>query len=477
MGGGKSRTLCEDAFDVALTYPGCKILVCRAQHTAIVETTKRTMLEQVVPADLIDRRKASQGEDFIELWNGSTMHFVGLDNPMRWYSSEIGYLLFDEAQEILLDQVVRLVTRLRQAGMPCKATLAFNPGNPGHWLQKWFIEGSERTRFGYRKDRLFTVDDAEKPIGTCEFVFARATDNPYLPEGYVENTLAGLPPALRRRYLEGLWEFTDGLCFFDLDRMTELQTHTALVKPVGNGVAVGDIQQDIQRRLYKRGEKTDPVRVKLGAGPLTVWQQPVRVSSDGPGHSYVVAVDPSSGAQQGDYTGIQVLDITTFEQVAEVQAKLPPDVAAEWAYRLGRIYNDAYVVEEMTGGWGVALDTKLREFRYPRPWTRRTFDRLARKFTDKVGFDTTVKSRNLIISQLEEAVRDGSLTINSYRLVSEMGTFVFSDRGKPEAQPGCHDDLVMSMAMAVHVALQLPRQTKRTFERPHQPSVSSVTGY
>ena len=90
MGGGKSRTGCETVFDYALDYPGLVALVCRNAHTSIVETTKKTMLTQVVDPELIVRSRQSGGEDFIELFNGSRIHFIGLEDPVRWYSSEIG---------------------------------------------------------------------------------------------------------------------------------------------------------------------------------------------------------------------------------------------------------------------------------------------------------------------------------------------------------------------------------------------------
>ena len=43
----------------------------------------------------------SGGNDYVELkWLGSQVHFVGLDNPGRWFSTEIGAVGFDEAHEI-----------------------------------------------------------------------------------------------------------------------------------------------------------------------------------------------------------------------------------------------------------------------------------------------------------------------------------------------------------------------------------------
>lgn len=474
MGGGKSRTLCEDKFTEMLQNPGIKVVLARAQHTSIIETTKKTMLEQVIPAELIAGSKASQGEDYVRIWNGSVCHFIGLDDPLRWYSSEIGSIAFDECQEIEETKAVRLVTRLRQPGMPCRATFAFNPGNPGHWLQQWFMLGAERTDYGFVKPEL-KVSDADSAIGDAEFVFAKATDNPYLPAGYVEQTLAGLPKALRRRYLEGLWEYTDGTCFFDLDALDWYSKLAADTKPAFNGRLAGDIQQDVNQRTRKV-KSEDPIKILSGSGPLTVWKRPVRTDKDGrEPHRYVIGVDSSSGKGE-DWTAMQVLDVEAFEQAAELQIKAPPMEAAEWAYRLGRVYNDALIVCEVTGGWGFAVDQKLRELRYPRPYTRRVIDRLSKRFTDKLGFDTTKQSRPLMLSELEEAIRERSLGLYSLRTLSELSSFVWSDKGRAEAQPGAHDDLVMALAIAVYVAGTLPKELRRPIDPPYNPRFPA-TGY
>jgi hypothetical protein len=53
----------------------------------------------------------------------------------------------------------------------------------------------------------------------------------------------------------------------------------------------------------------------------------------------------------------------------------------------------------------------------------------------------------MILSELEEAVRERSLGIYSLRTLSELSSFVWSAKGKAEAQPGAHDDLVMSLLL------------------------------
>jgi hypothetical protein len=90
--------------------------------------------------------------------------------------------------------------------------------------------------------------------------------------------------------------------------------------------------------------------------------------------------------------------------------------------------------------------------------------------TDRTGWDTNTKTRFHMLDNLEQALRERSLGVYSLRAVAELGTFVYSDKngriGKPEAQPGCNDDLVMSLAIAVTVALSTPREQRQAKRRP-----------
>jgi hypothetical protein len=508
MGGGKSRAICERMFDYALEHPGMVGVLARQKHTAIVETTKKTMIEEVVPPALISWRKASQGEDFIDLVNGSRIHFIGLDDPARWYSSEISVLMVDQVEECDEESIVKLITRLRRKQapvtkytgrlalpddkgvfhdqavtdypLPGKVVLSFNPENPGHWLQKWFIHGAERTGYGFRKPELVPTD-AAAPIGDAEFFFAKVTDNPHVGTGYMAG-LAGLPERMRRRYLEGLWEFIAGNCYFDEDALAYYERLASSTAPILNGYTVGDVSEDFQVRTRRQFEKPkEPLKFKAGQGPWTVWRNPVRGhrTDDGtlvPAHRYVMGADTSSGGST-DYSGIQVFDVDAFEIVAEYQGKIDPDLLAVEAYRCGRIYNNALAVPETTGGWGFSVLQELKRLRYPNMYTRSVLDRLTKKWTDVTGWDTSVKTRPYMLDTLEKVLRERELGLYSLRAVSELGTFVRDDAGRPAAQPGCNDDLVVSLAIAVTVGLEQPKQLKRPVEKQHEPSVSSVTGY
>lgn len=470
MGGGKSRTMCEVALDWALDFPGIQIVMARHEHTAIIETTKKTMQRFVLAGldGLVKRTKNSQGEDLIELVNGSEFAFIGSSKPGKWYSAEIGALIVDEAHECDEADVLQLKTRLRQDGMPCRMLVGFNPGNPGHWLQDWFIKGASQTEHGFFKERL-ELPDAEEgtSAGSCEFVFANAYANPHLPSSYIEQNLRSMPKLMRQRLLEGLWVLQDGSLFFDTEALDWYAQHAtgAASMPRVVGETRGAIGWDPKR---------DPIGVRVKAnGPLAVWAPPVREDADRgiKAHRYVVAVDPSSGGS-ADYTGIQVVDVDAFEQVAELQAKLDSDLAAIEVFRLACIYNGALVAVETTGGYGQPVVRTIEKLqveyvrasgprdRLPRLYTRRVEDRLAKKFTDVLGWDTNTKTRMNMLDALEEVIRERSFLLHGQRTYEEMKSFAFKKSkvtgkytGKPESLRGKHDDLVMPLAIAVYLAV------------------------
>ncbi len=493
MGGGKSRCLCEWVFDYSVRLPGLRTLVCRQTHTSIVETTKKTMLEEVVPPETVKHRKESSGEDYIRLWNGSQINFVGLEDPVRWFSSELGLLVFDEAHEVLEDTVVKLITRLRQRGMPHRVALGFNPENPGHWLYKWFIEGATLEEWpadhpdaryagklkGYRRDALLPKD-ATAPIGSAEFIFARAQDNVHLPDGYIDRSLAGLPAPLRERYLEGLWRYVSGMSFFDTDALSAYEQQVAA--PVYVARSHGDpTNRDRSDRPRLRPDRT---------GGWWVWKPPVKerehpdTGEKQPPHRYVIAVDVSSGTAN-DYSAIQVVDVEEFEQVAEYQARVDPDLLAVEAARAGWVYNTALIAPEVTGGWGFSVVQALEKLKYPRLYTRRVEDRLAKQWTDRLGWDTSTATRAFMLDKLEEVVRERQLGLRSARLLTEMAAFVWPQekrgggpyKGVPQAQPGTNDDLVMALAIAVAVTVKLPRELRRPRETPPTRSFPAIPGY
>jgi hypothetical protein len=311
------------------------------------------------------------------------------------------------------------------------------------------------------------VQHGAYPIGNAEFFFARVVDNPHVGSGYM-SSLAALPERLRRRYLDGNWEYIAGNCFFDEDALQDLIAQARVPTLVG----VTEVSEDGKTRLRrKRG------------GPWQVWETPVKARFDRetgqnvPDHRYVMGVDVSSGGST-DYSAIQVVEIEGMRVVAEFQGKMDPDLVAIEAARVGRIYNEALIVPEVTGGYGVTIVRELERLRYRRLFTRRVLDRITKKWTDKYGWDTNTATRMHMLDTLERVIRERQLGLPSDRALAEMGAFVWDDAAKhPEARSGQNDDLVMALAMAVTVALSLPREFRKAPRNTHRPAVSSVTGY
>jgi hypothetical protein len=207
----------------------------------------------------------------------------------------------------------------------------------------------------------------------------------------------------------------------------------------GDNVIDSNIIENIKSTMIK-----NPVNKMIG-GSLWIWKEPEI------GHKYIMGVDVSRGDSE-DYSTFQILDFTTREQVAEYVGKIPPDILAEICYKWGMMYS-AFIVVDITGGMGVTTSRKLQELGYKDLYTD-GLDATNRwkwdpKTQDKIPGLNFNNKRVQIIAMFEEYLRHG-LIIRSNRLLNEMNTFIYIN-GRPDHQKGQHDDLIMSIAMAVYV--------------------------
>lgn len=465
MGGGKSRAICEDFFQAALDYPGILAPIFRQRHISITETTRRTMIHQVIPQELLPYCKVVQsgGRDFIRFPNDSEIHFLGLDDPVKSFSAEFGKVGFDEAHEMSEEDVVLINTRLRQrcqictrAGLrdcphyPHDLTLGFNPENPGHWLYQWFIADAIKTETGHYKKELFPTD-AAAPLGDASFTFASALDNPFLPSGYVENELGGMPELLRRRYLGGEWIFTSGAHYFDTEALEEYERTGLVPDPAwrfdfdSNGASA-------------RINKSD-------FGRIRVYEEPVA------GVSYALGADVATGRGK-DYSAFYVTRLDQPKLVCEFKAKVDADIFAEQIHFTGRWYNSALVAIENQGGQGGEVIVPLRDGKGARPpytpMYRHVMDtRPDLPVAAPYGYPMTGATRPLVLSQLQKMIRERSLPYIPRGLYDECGTFVHRDENpSPRAQDGCNDDCVFAAAITLDLYRRRGHFPEREARRP-----------
>ena len=88
---------------------------------------------------------------------------------------------------------------------------------------------------------------------------------------------------------------------------------------------------------------------------------------------------------------------------------------------------------------------------YPHFYTEVQHDKTTDKGTVKLGFTTTSKSKPLVIDQLRASMRECELELNDKTTIREMLTYIVTESGAMEAEHGCPDDTVMSLALANYV--------------------------
>ena len=182
-----------------------------------------------------------------------------------------------------------------------------------------------------------------------------------------------------------------------------------------------------------------------------VWKKPEENSN------YIIGADVGRG-DGADYSTVQVIDADSLEQVAEYQGKIVPDVFSELLYKVGIEYNNAFMAVECNS-FGLATTLILKNtLKYPKDRMyisksavklyNRTHNYVVDKDTDVPGFQTTVKTRPLLLNSIVTNMREMHIKINSLRLLTEFETFVYKG-DKAEHEPGFNDDLIFALAIAL----------------------------
>ena len=182
---------------------------------------------------------------------------------------------------------------------------------------------------------------------------------------------------------------------------------------------------------------------------MRVWQDPH------PQYTYLIACDTSLGRDR-DYSAFHVINLYNGQQVAEFYSnRTAINDFAKILFNEGMLYNVASIVCERNTIGNNLIDWLLNIYEYENLWEDHRGD---------IGFQITAKNRESILAELEEALRTDLIKINSTRTCDELMTFIISDSGKPQAEKNHHDDLVMSLALAVHSYKNLLDSTPVEFD-------------
>ena len=194
-----------------------------------------------------------------------------------------------------------------------------------------------------------------------------------------------------------------------------------------------------------------------------------------PSDQYVVAGDACSGSGL-DNAGLVARCKRTNEIVAVFHAKVDPDELAFRAMMLGSLLNNATVAIE-NDKFGFAANKKLLTI-YGNVYVQRTYNKVENKVIEKIGWETNSVTRPLMLSQMQEEIREGTLPLRFIPLIKECLTFIKNPESKKaEAMEGKHDDLVISCAISGQIRHQDPYKVpKRPMAREFTEAKPSNAG-
>lgn len=258
---------------------------------------------------------------------------------------------------------------------------------------------------------------------------------------------------------------SSGDCVFDKEAINNRLAEVTRLQPVKKGyftyrkegVPVTDsegriVDMEYRLRDIKFEERPD--------GYITIHEEP-RVKKDRDGNITAKAPYALGGDTAGkgiDYfTGKVICNLDQKAVATLRKQRIDEDLYAEQMYCLGKYYHDALIGIEINYS---RQPTRVlqKQYAYPNLYMRERLDRISDTVEMDYGFETTTKTKPIIIAELVVLMRqDPSIEVDAETL-KEMTTFVKKDNGKQEAIEGAHDDLVMATAIAHFISKKQTNQ-------------------
>ncbi len=167
-------------------------------------------------------------------------------------------------------------------------------------------------------------------------------------------------------------------------------------------------------------------------------------------HVYSMGVDTASGSPGGDFSSVMVLDVTDTDRVRMVATfyrRIPPAEFRDEVRRIAVEYGALCVIE--SNSYGLSIVEGMMEDGYSRLYRETRWDRTDKRWMEKIGFSTTSKSRNLLLSRLYEYVSRKWLNVICPNFMVEANALIYNSRGRIEAASGKHDDMVIAAGLAL----------------------------
>jgi hypothetical protein len=229
--------------------------------------------------------------------------------------------------------------------------------------------------------------------------------------------------------------------------------------------------------ISKTGLKTDE------NGNLRIWRLPEANAI------YVMGIDisgggqydPRSGKTRGDYSCISVwkkLPVPLVaEQVAEWHGYVDPFNLAEIIAGVGKLYNEALASVEVESYGRVTLQELQNH--YWNIYRQERIDTYDGSFTNKLGWETSLRSKKALISYGTHCISDMTIIVHSQDLIREFITFTQDDSGGGSAVGKGYDDRVMAALIGLYTMYRHVNQEPEDAPiiQSRKPAISTVTKF
>lgn len=195
-------------------------------------------------------------------------------------------------------------------------------------------------------------------------------------------------------------------------------------------------------------------------GYITIHEEPkVKKNRDGiVTHKAPYAIGGDTAGTGKDYFTGKVVCNLDGKTVATLHKQyIDEDLYAEQMYCLGMYFHEALIGIEINYS---RQPTRIlqKKYNYPNLYMRERLDGASDKPIMDYGFETTSRTKPIIIGELVETMRNAPWCEVDVPTLKEMTTFVKKENGKLEAIDGCHDDLVMAKAIAHFISKKQTNQ-------------------
>lgn len=188
---------------------------------------------------------------------------------------------------------------------------------------------------------------------------------------------------------------------------------------------------------------------------LDIYEEPIKPNPDigHPGNTYILVADTAKGVG-GDYSAFVVVDMSSapYKVVAKYRDnKITPLLYPSIIYKVGKDYNDAFVLIEINSSEQVA-DILYSEYEYEnilfvnRSGDGQTISGGFGGGRSQLGVVTDKKIKRIGCSNFKTLVEEKKLLIFDADIISEISTFI-QVKNSFEADDGYHDDLVMPLVL------------------------------